>query len=154
MSCCLQIPREPVVEFPPGLFYFFKGVSDLLLICLPGFLLFRFIPSVNYKNISVFQDFARTLLSHVPFSWVAKKSRSMPRWKAPHAAWTPLHSLAMLPPWIKAELLLSQQGKAPFQLTRSCILCETGQAEWEPSRWKQRWVLKTREKFVCLFLSW
>lgn len=32
-----------------------------------------FIPSIDYRNIPVFQYSARTLLSHVPFSWVAKK---------------------------------------------------------------------------------
>ena len=115
---------------------------------------FPFIPSVDYRNISVFQDSARTLLSHVPFSWVANKSCSMPKCTAPHAAWRSPHSLAMLSPWLRAELLPPQQGKAPFQLTRSCNLCETGQAEWEPPSWRQCWMLKTGEKFVCLFLNW
>lgn len=47
---------------------------------------FFFIPSMDYRNVSVFQDSARTLLSHVPFSWVAQKSRSMPRCTAPHCS--------------------------------------------------------------------
>lgn len=115
---------------------------------------FPFIPSMDYRNTSVFQDSARTLLSHVPFSWVAKNSHSMPRCTALHAAWRTRHSLAMLSPWLRADLLLPQQDKAPFQLTRSCNPCETGQAVWELPSWRQCWMLKTGEKFVFLFLNW
>jgi len=109
---------------------------------------FPFIPFMDSRNKSVLQDSARTLLSHVSFCWVAKKSLSTLRCTASHAAQRSLNSLAMLSPWLRAQLLLPQQGKAPFQLTRSCNLCETGQAEWEPPRWRQCWMLKTGE--ICL----
>lgn len=71
---------------------------------------FSFIPSMDYRNIPVFHYSARTPTFPCPIFLGSKKSHSMPRCTAPHAAQRSPHSLAMLSPCLTADLLAFPAG--------------------------------------------